>query len=81
MDIYTAGPEGVAVYAPEKTDLTPAEAGELVRRALEESGLPVWESVEADIYCGCGGCLVLARPGQETRVYIADYALPFLPEL
>lgn len=80
MDIYTASPQMVAVYSPERTDMTPPEAGRLVRRALEESGLPAWERVEADIYCGCGGSLILARPGQKTRVYIADYALPFLPE-
>jgi hypothetical protein len=61
-------------------DPTPEQAETLVRAVLSLRGEPVWSSMQIDLFPGSGQSLILARPGDETRVYIADWALRFLSD-
>jgi hypothetical protein len=71
-----AGPRCVALTVAGEP--TPEQAETLVRAALSIRGEPVWRSMQIDLFPGSGRSLILARPGGETRVYIADWALRFM---
>jgi hypothetical protein len=57
---------------------TPEQAEAMIRTALEKSGETPWRAMEIDLYPSGRGSLILARPSEWTRVYIADWALRFL---
>jgi hypothetical protein len=71
-----AGPRCVALTVAGEP--TPEQAETLVRAALSIRGEPVWGSMQIDLFPGNGGSLILARPGEAMKVYIADWAMRFL---
>lgn len=79
LDIQTVSPACVALLL--HRDIGGKAAAALVRAAQADAGLDPWPSMELDLFPAGDRTLILARPAGCVRVSVAEYALPYLPQI
>ncbi len=77
MEIQTICADCVALIIHRAVDMAPT-AAELVRAALELSGLSPWPAMELEVYPSGGDTLILARPSCGVTVAVADWLAPYI---
>lgn len=80
LDIQTISPACVALLVHKAVGRGEAAAA-LVRAAQARAGLDPWPSMELDLFPAGDRTLILARPADRIRVSVAEYALPYLPQI
>ena len=79
MEICTVSSRCVAIVLDGNMNFDHRSAERLVRRLLEHRKL-VWKAMYIDVFTYDDRTLLLARPEEITKVYIAPYALPWLAD-
>jgi len=80
MKIYCLN-ESCAAFSAEKGEiLCCAEAEKLIRSLITQNNMVQWVGMSVDVFCCEEEYLYVARPLNEIKIRLADYALPFISE-
>ena len=80
MKICTVSDSFVALILDGDIQIDSASAEAMVRHELERMHKLQWLSMQIDCFAAGDNVMLLARPGDISRVYIAPYALPWLKD-
>ena len=80
MKIYCVNSACAAFSAEAGEKLDKDSAAKLVEGLLKEKRLEKWHKTNIDVFAAKNARLYLAYHGEEIKINIADYALPFLSE-
>ncbi len=79
MEVHVICNEYMIFTSPADELINGKALNKLVHKIQKESSMTPWENICAEIYCCCKENLYFIYP-DEPKIYLADYALPFLKE-
>ena len=80
MEIYCINRRCAAFCTEPGEILSITQAEETVKKLLKDSKIDNWPCINIDVFCSDEKMLYLAYPGDELKITIAPYALPFIAE-